>query len=66
MSMLLLLLLTPPLILFFIGYGIGWAAFSTSPKRKKYAIISGVTSLIVGGALLFGGCLLMLSNTSFH
>jgi len=62
MSLLVLILLTPPVILFFIGYAIGWAAFSDSPKRKKYAVISGATSVLVGGAILFGGCLLILSG----
>lgn len=56
----------PMLIVFMIGYGIGWAAFKNSPKRAGFSVLSGFTALVVTGAIVFAGCLILLSNTTFH
>lgn len=56
----------PILIVFFIGYGIGYAAFKNSPRRVGFSVLSGVTALVVTVAILFAGCLVLLTNTSFR
>jgi|tagenome__1003787_1003787.scaffolds.fasta_scaffold18153610_2 hypothetical protein len=53
-------------IVFAVGYAIGYSAFKTSPKRKAYAIISGVTAIVVTFGILFAGCMLLLKDLNVH
>jgi hypothetical protein len=51
---------------FAIGYLVGYSAFKKSPKRTALSIVSGITALVVVLGIVFAGCLVLLSGTSFH
>ncbi len=53
-------------LIFGIGYLIGYNAFKQSNKRVLLSVISGVTALVVTVGIVFAGCAVLLSNTSFH
>ena len=60
------ILCLPPALIFVFGYFIGQSAFKASPHRKRYSILSGITAVVVAGAIFFAGCLVLLSNATFH
>ena len=54
--------IVPIAIIFLLGFGIGYAAFKNSPRRVAFSVLSGFTALVVSVAVVFAGCLLLISS----
>ena len=50
--------------IFGVGFLIGLLAFAHSQKRTAYAIISGITAVIVTVGILFAGCIVLINQAS--